>query len=379
MNYTFQKHLPNLDALRALSAIYVFVVHYYNYIGFQTVSSGPVSKWMYEHFYNKGSLGVNLFFVLSGFLITYLLLMEEDKHGAISVPKFYLRRVLRIWPLYFAVVVFGYVLYPLVSHSFSMETIKSHIVYHLFFISNLDRVISGFTGIGCDLLGILWSVGVEEQFYLVWPLMFFFIPKRLLVYILPLLIIFSIGFRGYYIERTPIVYLHTFSVMSDLLIGCLVAFLFVRMEQFRNFITHMPRLWIVSMYLLFITYLLLSKEWVAILPALTYLERMLFALFFIFIILEQSFSLHSLFKAGRIKVLEQIGKVSYGFYALHLISIMVLQKVFVAMSIPYAPGVVPFYSGFIIALLLTVVISQLSYKLLEKPFLNLKEKFSGVR
>src|SRR6185295_9036612 len=108
---TKKMFFPHLDGWRFLAFFSVFLFH----------SFGKGSGAIYDHsaiyrkiswLFQNGNLGVNFFFVLSGFLITFLLLNERDLNKKIDVGSFYLRRILRIWPLYFACVLFGFFVFP---------------------------------------------------------------------------------------------------------------------------------------------------------------------------------------------------------------------------------------------------------------------------
>jgi peptidoglycan/LPS O-acetylase OafA/YrhL len=106
---------------------------------------------------------VTFFFVLSGFLITYLLLREDEETGDISVRRFYIRRMLRIWPLYYLICFIGLVVFSiLLGPDYALNTLPIHqILLVLFMLPNFAGALGP--------LGHLWSIGVEEQFYLIWP------------------------------------------------------------------------------------------------------------------------------------------------------------------------------------------------------------------
>jgi peptidoglycan/LPS O-acetylase OafA/YrhL len=149
------KQLPNLNSVRALAALIVVVSH----IELQKQELGlanvrPVVK-------NFGSIGVTIFFVLSGFLITYLLFQEHSSKTKINITSFYFRRILRIWPLYFIVLLFGIFIYP--RHVDSVG-----IALSVFFLPNIAFMLQKLPG----LIDPIWSLGVEEQFYLFHPHIF---------------------------------------------------------------------------------------------------------------------------------------------------------------------------------------------------------------
>jgi len=175
-----KKYFEGLNALRFFAAGLVVLFHIHiNQAKFD------LPKLMDLPILFKGREAVLFFFTLSGFLITYLLLEERTRTGTISIPKFYMRRVLRIWPLYYVIVIFGlffyYFLLPTVGIEYSGMnfSLGLGVVCYTLFLPNL---VYGLFHVG-GIIGITWSIGVEEQYYLFWaPLV-----KRFFRYILPLL------------------------------------------------------------------------------------------------------------------------------------------------------------------------------------------------
>jgi peptidoglycan/LPS O-acetylase OafA/YrhL len=149
------KQLPNLDSVRALAAMIVVISH----IELQKEKSG-FTNIMYL-VKNIGSAGVTIFFVLSGFLITYLLFKEHTAKSKINIRSFYFRRILRIWPLYFLVLLFGIFIYP-------RNVDSTGIVLSVFFLPNIAFMLHKLP----LLIDPIWSLGVEEQFYLFHPHIF---------------------------------------------------------------------------------------------------------------------------------------------------------------------------------------------------------------
>ena len=144
--------LPGLDALRAFSIVWVVIFHLENC--FATIPTGPVADWI-----RKGINGVTIFFVISGFLITTLLLDEEERRGRISLCAFYRRRAFRILPA--ACVYLGVA--SAVARFTGMAWYPPEWLGSAFFFRNLV------TGNWSGLTSHFWSLSVEEQFYLVWP------------------------------------------------------------------------------------------------------------------------------------------------------------------------------------------------------------------
>lgn len=146
--------LPSLDGWRALSILLVLLAHSAGTRGFPQILV-PVA--------HNGPIGVRFFFVISGFLITWLLLQEYGKHEAISLKHFYLRRVLRIFPVYF---IYLMVVGGLTQHSQSAWAWLANLTFTTDFIP-VQRATNH-----------LWSLAVEEQFYLLWPCLLAFTLKR---------------------------------------------------------------------------------------------------------------------------------------------------------------------------------------------------------
>jgi len=152
------KRLPSLDGWRAVSILIVLGDHSVLTAGFPT-SWRPVFEWVFY-----GNLGVRAFFVISGLLITWLMLRECEAKGKVSLGKFYLRRALRILPVYIAFLAVVAALEAFTDFSQSRGQ----------WIANLTFTTGLFTwgGEESHITGHLWSLAVEEQFYIVWPLLF---------------------------------------------------------------------------------------------------------------------------------------------------------------------------------------------------------------
>lgn len=136
------RRFPALDGLRAVAAIMVFAFHY----------GGPSWKWL------TGWIGVHLFFVLSGFLITTLLLREEHRYGKVSLRAFYLRRFFRIMPVYLLVL---FLTWGLARLSGSADSIERLMKYYLLFLNELLPASAPYLH--------SWTIGIEQKFYLFWP------------------------------------------------------------------------------------------------------------------------------------------------------------------------------------------------------------------
>jgi peptidoglycan/LPS O-acetylase OafA/YrhL len=366
---------PNLDGLRTIAFLFVFSEH----IVWSAVKLLPKENSIVEHLlytvFANGGMGVSVFFVLSGFLITYLLLKEVQATGKVNVWAFYIRRTLRIWPLYYLVVLFVFYGIPfIVSWGGHVLQNPGRIFYYLTFLSNFDILHMGTLGQESFVQsGVTWSVAIEEQFYIVWPLLFFFLPVRYYQYIFYGVIVCSIAFRGIYHEQTVLLYFHTLSVCGDLAIGGLAAYYSIYSARFLNAFASLRRTQILFIYLIGTLYILFNGLFITH-PYCSLYNRLLSSIFFAFIILEQNFSKNSFYKFRNIKLLTKWGKYTYGLYLLHPIAIFFVKAFTDFFDIP----TVTFLSKIIVAamvLVLTCIFSYFSYIFVEQHFLKLKNKF----
>ncbi|MCX6297258.1 MAG: acyltransferase, partial [Bacteroidetes bacterium] len=133
-------YFPNLDGLRFAAFLMVYLQHGF----FNSIKALDINGTFYEKLISvlcNGGIGVSIFFVLSGFLITYLILVESDLNGKLNVGYFYIRRTLRIWPLYFAVIIFVFLLYPYFKGLYGIAENTCNIPgYYFFFLSNFDVI-----------------------------------------------------------------------------------------------------------------------------------------------------------------------------------------------------------------------------------------------
>jgi peptidoglycan/LPS O-acetylase OafA/YrhL len=365
-------YFPNLDGLRFVAFFAVFFHHAVFIKGTGLDETTAVFHFLSAQEEN-GTLGVNLFFVLSGFLITYLLLNEKDRYSTIHVFNFYLRRVLKIWPLYFAMVVVGFLLFPILKQMLGDFPNETHSWgYYLFFISNFQMISRGFAD--SSILNILWSVGIEEQFYIFWPLILFFVSKKHLIKTFILFIVVSLIFRFYHAADTQVIYFHTLSVISDMVVGGLAAYAVLYSSKFKSIIKNMPTKYIAFTYAagLLVTlfnYIIFKGTFMIM------IERLVLSLFFAFIISEQNFSNHSFYKLSNNRFLTKWGNYTYGLYCLHTIGLLTAHVVISKLFKITHPALVMSCS-FVIGLPVTMILALFSYHIFELPFLRLKNKFA---
>lgn len=364
---------PNLDAIRFICFFLVFMVH-----SFVTdradIMSNPFHKFIKEDLFLSGGLGVNMFFVLSGFLITYLLIKEKELSGTINIKNFYIRRVLRIWPLYFFCVFFGFVLFPIFKSAFGeVPNETAHPIYYLFFASNFDLIKHGLAD--SSILNILWSVSIEEQFYLFWPLIVFFVSPKKLPLVVLLILLLSTLFRIYYFSN-PAYEGHTFAAATDLAAGCLLACIAARKGKLSFQIAKIGKAGYISAHIIcIILFFLYHKVEV---PHFEFINRIFFALSFAFVLYLQCFSSITVFAAGKLKLLSKLGIYTYGLYCLHSIAILAVTKTLNK----FLPGYniyTMFLLEFPLTILLSVFMAKISFKYFESYFLKLKNKFAFIK
>ncbi|GAB3661087.1 hypothetical protein GCM10027594_31120 [Hymenobacter agri] len=272
---------------------------------------------------HNGALVLSFFFVMSAFLITLLLLREQQASGRISVGSFYLRRLLRIWPLYAVVLLYGFVGYPWLRAMGRHPHIETAIPWHyLLCVQNWD-IAAGHVPRFAPLF-VTWSVAIEEQFYLLWPVVLVLVPPRRLVAVLSLLLAGTIGWQAVYGD----VLFHSMTCASDLLIGSLLAVGVFLAQQYRLpwarwwlvRMVHMPRLFTIGLW---IWALYLYRHGLSEAPAaLKPFERLTVDLTAALVMLEQNYGRHSLFKLGRVPAFRRLGQLAYGLYLLHYIAIV---------------------------------------------------------
>lgn len=208
--------LPSLNGIRAVCIFLVLGSHFPNSAGFPEALRPAVP------YVANGHLGVTIFFVLSGFLITYLLAREEKSQGAVSLRLFYLRRSLRILPVYFAYVLAVFVIDCITDLNLSCQQ----------YLTALTFTKNYWPGQWIDTH--LWSLAVEEQFYLVWPLVFSKASNRIRVgFAIALILVAPFARVFFYMQGMPGQRLFSFLTnMDSLMLGSLVGWATQRSQWF---------------------------------------------------------------------------------------------------------------------------------------------------
>lgn len=374
-NFTKNIYFEGLNGLRFFAALAVIITHIELTKNFFKIQNCWQSSTL---IFNLGGLGVYFFFVLSGFLITYLLIIEKQKTGTVAVKKFYIRRVLRIWPLYFLILIVGFFVLP----NFKQIDIQYQKVYFeqnffpnlilfLFMLPNL--AFSIFPAV--PHIGQLWSIGVEEQFYIAWPLIVkqsAKLLKTLIIIILSLIVlkivVLLLGKMFYqetwYIALKKLIAMSKFESMA---IGGVGAYLLSIKHSVINFIK-LPFVAISALILILLIIYFIPEK-------LQDAQHLPISVLFLVIILNV---ISSQTKWIKNKVFDFLGKISYGIYMYHLMIIpcvlIIIQK-FVTPNSNYFLFNVLLYTFTIIT---TLLVSWLSYNFFESRFINLKDKFTII-
>jgi peptidoglycan/LPS O-acetylase OafA/YrhL len=365
---------PNLDGLRFFSFFLVFLSHSF-FVDYDYIARAAWYKNMKFIFFTQGWLGVSFFFVLSGFLISYLLMAEKNHTGRIHVISFYIRRALRIWPLYYFCVFFGFVIFPILKRKFGQvpDETADPILCSLF-LNNFNAIKNGPPD--ASVLSVLWSVAIEEQFYLVWPVLFYFTPRKNFVYLFCAVILTCIAYRILHMS-TDVEDFNTLAVISDMAIGGLGAYFSINSKRFMAYLEKSNPFVNLIPYLAIAVYVLTYRYFISVSALFIIFNRVILASFFIWIILEQNYCKRSYFKVSQLKVISTLGKYTYGLYCLHMIAILITLTVvrkfglnkhsweIILIQVPFAFG-------------LSIVISYLSYTYYESWFLKFKDKFAFV-
>tara|TARA_B110000971_G_scaffold216439_1_gene251456 strand:- start:1169 stop:1867 length:699 start_codon:yes stop_codon:yes gene_type:complete len=221
----------NLDGLQFLCFLSVFFYHSFHTDN-ELIKSSGLYIFFQKDIFGNGNLGVNFFFVLSGFLITYLLIEEKKLNGQIDIKKFWLRRALRIWPLFYFCIGFGFFIFPILKTAFGQIPNETASLFsYLTFINNFDFIDK--VPPDASVLGVLWSVAIEEQFYLVWPIILYLLPIK--KYWIPFVIIIVTSIIYRYFNQSFLLHeLHTLSCIGDMAIGAFGAWLVLENARFKK-------------------------------------------------------------------------------------------------------------------------------------------------
>jgi peptidoglycan/LPS O-acetylase OafA/YrhL len=306
----------------------------------------------------NGWMGVDLFFVLSGFLITGILI--DTKRSAGYLRNFYARRCLRIWPLYYSLILFMFVVLPFLSRSEGHTVFERSSPWWAYPLFLQNFLIPPVSTAAAGPLGVTWSLAIEEQFYLVWPWVVRFCSYAQLRRIAVAVICLSPALRFYLSRHHVDLYTNVFCRLDGLMAGALLA-LVVRADNFlpSKFIKHAWLSLLIAAPLAFFIEALHARWVVFSLSAVA-------SAAFVYLSL---FSAQKWLQAGLMnRFMVYTGTISYGLYLLHKIPFGIVQ----ALRLDRYPLLV-----MPMILFTSYATAALSWHLLEKPFLRLKRFFES--
>jgi len=336
-------HLPALDGLRAVAVFTVIVYHF----GIATV---------------PGDLGVSAFFVLSGFLITWLLLKEHAASGTVSLRRFYTRRVLRIFPAYYAFLAVSFA----IDHFRGQSWGQSLGLSSVFYLVNYYNALNGHP---TTSISHAWSLGIEEQFYLLWPMLLLVLlrggtrraAQTLAGVIVAVVLWRSALYAGFHVG-SAYVYNAFDTRFDNLAVGCLLA-LTANAPTFEGVAARLSR----SVWAPLVTLALLVVSRAAIGATYHYtvgftVDAVLVAVFIVQMLRLYRTKLWSWLETS---VVRYLGVISYPLYLWHPWGLGVGHHVHAA-----GPA-----GEFAFGVLACIALATGSYFIVERPFLALKRRF----
>lgn len=352
------KYIKQLDSIRAIAVIIVIISHWFPKIH-------PL------HAYTGIFNGVDIFFVLSGFLITKILLsnrLQAEETGTKKkdlIKSFFIRRTLRIFPIYYILISFLFLVDFGTSSKF-----RDNFFYYLTYTSNLHFFeIDRWHG----KVSHLWSLAVEEQFYLIWPWLILFINRKYFLHLISAFILIGICSQFFFMSR-ELGSIFTLSCFDGFGFGALLAWVLVHKPNVLDKL-YRPSLVIATTCLILQVVRVTTDIWV-LLP-----QRTITSLFTVAVIVcillgkeKKYFVPNAVLNNG---LLIFIGKMSYGIYLFHNFIPTYTKSILSTMNgyvLPDQPTL-QFYILFIEYFCILLVVSFASWKLIEQPILNYKDRF----
>ncbi|MBI3500631.1 MAG: acyltransferase [Bacteroidetes bacterium] len=354
-------YIKGLDTLRAIAALAVVIYH----IELFKKKYNTSNYFDYPFFANTGGcIAVILFFVLSGYLITLLLLKEKTIYKKISLKKFYIRRMLRIWPLYYIILIVSIILLDYTPTTFALV-----LCFTIF--PNISHAL----GYGWEASPQIWSIGVEEQFYLVWPFIIKYLKKKYLIVflvtffiaftILPHIILFALN-RVYPNQQLMDFTFKFFygTKFNCIAVGAFFAVIYHNKSKVLNILDN--NLILIGSFMTATTLWCIGFQ-------IKYFTSEFYAVLFGLLILTTSINSKFNFEPSVFKFL---GKISYGLYMYHWIIIELIMRNF---SLYFTKtSVISNIVLYVSILTMTIITASLSYFYIEKRILKIKNKFRAI-
>ena len=372
---TSADHVPALDGVRGI-AILAVLLHNLN-IG---STHGTLPARLIKDSFDAGWAGVQLFFVLSGFLITGTLL--DTKRAKNFFSAFYGRRTLRIFPLYYGVLFVWFLVVPrILSLPPWMTAGSEHQIWLWTYLANWAEPY----GRGVAMFPHFWSLSVEEQFYLVWPLVVFALsPRRLLVACIGLSIVALLSrilLRDFLHVGAEKVYAFTICRMDALAMGALVA-IGIRDAGIRAWTARHRTPIRVALSALTIVGIVFTHDYARVQLRSQLYGYSILGIVFSFLVAIAAVPSHRdrwLHKLLACSPLRTLGTYSYGIYVFHMPINILLGIPLMRRIAPDGAGLVMTGAYMLVSSLVTLVVAMASFHAVEKPFLALKKHFTPAR
>jgi len=366
-------YFENLNSIRFIAALLV-IIHHIEQIK---------SLFGFDNYWNNatvvliGKLGVVIFFVLSGFLISYLLFTEQKITQSIDIKAFYIRRILRIWPLYFILIFLAFFVLQHFADfripGFDQNTIwnpfPANFLLFVFMLPNLASVLFG----SIPFASVAWSIGAEEQFYIIWPYLTKRIKSKWLLTIGFVFLYLAVQYVCLNVLRSNIYRekLNDFiatTPMSCMAIGGVFAALAISVnpiaKRIQNILFSKILQWVILLGTVFLVAIAYKFQY--------YHYNEWYSILFGLLIFNFASNPNRIFSM-EFKWMKYLGKISYGLYMIHCIVIVFVLNLAVKFGI--GSNIILYF----LILSLTILLSGLSYNFVEKRFLKWKDKFTIVK
>ena len=359
---------PELDVLRFFAFLMVFCHHALPHDPAFWVKLGVPSflARIISGVGATGAFGVSVFFVLSSYLITELLLREKDLIGTLDVRSFYIRRILRIWPLYFAFLSLAVLLQWIVPGQH--VTLRAGLWFSLL-AGNWFIVFHGFPS---SVIFPLWSVSIEEQFYITWPAVVRRVSEFGMLIIAGGLLVIATASRiylGMHHAGESDIWCNTFVQLDPIAIGIIMAVLL------RGEIPRFSRAVRLALLAGGATGLALGAMYFGIKNDPLTTARIVFG--YPSVAIGGALLLLSVLrnrKSASNRILVYLGRISYGLYVFHVLGLLISDRI----VSDQAASLLRYSLRVCIALAATILMAAISFRWLETPFLSLKQRFTHV-
>lgn len=373
------KHIPALDGLRGIAILLVLLGHFYQKSLF---AATPALGLLTSRIAGVGALGVDLFFALSGFLITGILLDYKDQPQ--SLLKFYARRTLRIFPLYYGTLIILFLILPhIVTLDEGAKTLAKHQIWAWFYLVNWPTLGWFWDDSSLFSIGHFWSLCVEEHFYLFWPLVVYALrPKNLAKACLLVVVVSFLARLATLFPTAPIPIVFTWNTlqrMDGLALGALLALSLRHPAWGRHLLqsSSYPKA-LIFFSIASLIFIMMPRTFHV--PLMDVFSGTIFAVLFTLVVLG---ALRSPVSAPANRFLSSaflttFGKYSYGLYVIHGVLRPGMQRLFDLHALPSFFGSPVFYqlSYYVATIGSSFALAYLSYHLFEKRFLAMKILFS---